>query len=331
MGSPTFDRQVFVKKTQTPPPSRSPLPGALALVVVAALASFATYRYVKAGGGVPFNNADKAQIAQLQQKLKAAQARVEELEKRHHVSHVTREVEKAKPLKAKTDATKSSHTLLAENAPHPASHAVDGAEHSTHRAVTASHRPKDPSTAADVHKPLVPASKRATAGTNRLLSRTQQPSNKQLSLLKSDLAANNDQWQATVNRLGNVVGELDTQRNELKKNQSNVNYLMTLAHRTHIPFTLTKGRRFQRIGPVSMRLTDTSVKGQHYDIRLIVDDKSVELKDRALNEVVQFYTSQSQYPLELIVSQINKGEVSGTLAVPHDLGQELSNTQLQEK
>ena len=80
-----------------------------------------------------------------------------------------------------------------------------------------------------------------------------------------------------------------------------------------------------------MKLTATSVKNQHYNIRLIVDDKSVELKDRALNEVVQFYTSQSKYPLKLIVSQINKGEVSGTLAVPHDLSEELSNTQLQEK
>ena len=331
MGSPPFDRQVFVKKAQSqPPPSRSPLPGALALVVVAALASFATYRYVKAGGGAPSNGADKAQISQLQQKLKVMQARVEELEKRRHVSYVTHVADNAKPAKAKTVATKPSHALLAEAVPHPANGAIDSLQKSTHRTVLNSHRSADPATASEVRKSQ-PPTKQAAPESKTLLASAPQPSNKQLSLLQSDVAANNNQWQATVNRLGNVVGELDSQRNELKKNQSNVNYLMALAHRTNVAFTLMKGRRFQRIGPVSMKLTATSVKNQHYNIRLIVDDKSVELKDRALNEVVQFYTSQSKYPLELIVSQINKGEVSGTLAVPHDLSEELSNTQLQEK
>jgi hypothetical protein len=55
------------------------------------------------------------------------------------------------------------------------------------------------------------------------------------------------------------------------------------------------------------------------------------LKDRALNEIVQFYTSRSKYPLRLIVSQIGRREVSGTLAVPTGLRQELNNAHLRER
>jgi hypothetical protein len=55
------------------------------------------------------------------------------------------------------------------------------------------------------------------------------------------------------------------------------------------------------------------------------------LKDRALNEIVQFYTSRSKYPLRLIVSQIGRRDVSGTLAVPTELRQQINNAHLQER
>lgn len=334
MGSPMFDRQVFVKKTQNPrPPSRSPLPGALALIVVAALASFATYRYVKAGGRIPFEkNADKAQVEQLQQKIKTMQTRIDELQKRHQVSHVNHHVaDTSRRPKTKSDSAKPSSATHTEVAPHPTEHPT--AHRPTNAAAESTHHSIDSDAASNVHTaaPLAAAKQPAPGSQALVASQQQQRSAKELNLLKSNLAANNDQWQATVNRLGNVVGQLDSQGNAIKKNQTNVNYLMALAHRTDIPFTLTRKRRFQRVGPISMRLADTSVKDQRYDIRLIVDDKSVELKNRALNEVVQFYTSQSKFPLQLTVSQILKGEVIGTLAVPQDLMEQLSNTQLQEK
>jgi len=332
MGSPTFDRQVFVKKTQNQrPPSRSPLPGALALLVVAALAAFATYRYVKAGGGVPFDNADKAQIEQLQQKIKVMQTRIEELQKGHRVSHVNHVADASRPLKTKSDSAKPSNALLAEVVHHPAENAVRDPHHSASQKAGTAHSSSDPDVASKANKSATPALKQAALEPKTLLASARQPSAKELNLLKSNLAANNDQWQATVDRLGNVVGQLDSQGNAIKKNQTNVNYLMALAHRTDIPFTLARKRRFQRVGPISMKLAGTSVKDQRYDIRLIVDDKSVELKDRALNEVVQFYTSHSKFPIQLIVSQIHKGEVSGALAVPQDLSEQLSNVQLQEK
>ena len=302
------------------------------LVVVAALSAFATYRYVKAGGKLPSNSADKAQIALLQEKLKTTQARLDELERGHRRSPARHAPADVKPGSGKPEAGKPAGTLLAEDGPHLSRHVTP----ITHR--SSLHEPLNgrASTAGEAalespHKALVSADKPPLSEHKVAPTSTPPAPNKELTLLQSNLAANHDEWEATTNRLGNVVGELDSQRTALQQNQNSVNYLLERVHRSDVSFTLKKGSPLQRVGPISMQLEDTSVKGQHYSIRMAVGDKSVELKDRALNEIVQFYTSRSQYPLRLIVSQINRGEIAGTLAVPDDLSKELNNPQLQER
>jgi len=330
MGSPSFDRQVFVKKKETQkPPSRSPLPGALALLIVAALSAFATYRYVKAGGKLPTDNADKTQIARLQAKLKATQSRVEELEKERRSAPVRHVAAKADPHKAT-----SKNELLAEDAPHISPAAAGNLKHST-AAKTTSRNPDTEGKTTSSTIPTADPSKvnKPAVHTKTLLASAQPPvPSKELSNLQGNMESNHQDWQATVNRLGNVVGELDSQRTALQKTQSGVNYLMQRVQRSNVAFTLHKGSRYQRVGPIPMKLASASVKGQHYTLRMVVDDKSVVLKDRALNEVVEFYTSQSKYPLRLIVSNIERGEVSGTLAVPPNLDQtDSSSPQLHQR
>jgi hypothetical protein len=327
MGGPVFDRQVFVKKKEPKKPlSQSPLPGGLVLLLVAALSAFATYRYVKAGGKEPVNTADKAQIAELQGKLKAMQVRVNELEKSHHAASHPSETPKTK----NAPPEKADHTLLAAEAPRPAGHASAEVSHSATMAESPHSSSSEMSTDA-LRKPSPPAVTQPTPKPKLQIATNQAASNQELTALQGNLAANHEEWQATTDRLGNVVGELDSQKNTLQRTQSGVNYLLERVQSSDVSFTLNKGSGLQRVGPISMELASTSVKGQHYSVRMMVDDKSVELKDRALNEVVQFYTSRSQYPLRLIVSQIERDHVSGTLAVPTGLSQESSSHQLQER
>lgn len=328
MGGPIFDRQVFVKPTKPPAPSAgSRIPGALLLVVVAALSAFATFRYVKAGGGAPSNSADKAQIKELQAKLKTMQAHLDELEKRRRTAPARHVAHEVKPGNAK-----AHDTLLAEEAPHPAGRLAADTHHPKGPAAGSGQHSANSTTASDVpHKTPPAAAQHPAPASKPQMASTPPVPNKELSRLQSNLAATHDEWQATTDRLGNVVGQLDTQQTAIQKNQNNVNYLLERVHRSDVSFTLKKGSGLERVGPISMKLASTSVKGQHYSIRMIVDDKSVELKDRALNEVVQFYTARSQYPLRLIVSQIGRGQVSGTLAVPNKLNQETQNPQLQAR
>jgi len=293
-------------------------------VLVAALSAFATYRYVKAGGKQPSDPADKARIAELQTKLKAMQGRVKELEKRRHTAAPRHVSEKTKPSDAKPAPTTKA---VAEGTPDPNSpqkpepkplaKAADSNPSQSHMAA---------SSAASV-----PPAKTSSPKARSSATGSQALSNKELSHLQGSLAANHDEWEATTNRLGNVVGQLDSQRSAIQQTQSGVNYLLERAQRSDVSFSLKKRSGLQRVGPIEMELESTSVKGQHYNIRMVVDDKSIELKDRALNEIVQFYTSRSKYPLRLIVSQIRRGEVSGTLAVPSGLSEEMKNAHLRER
>lgn len=325
MGGPVFDRQVFVKKQQAQkPPSRSPLPGGLILVLVAALSAFATYRFVKAGGKQPSDTADKARIAELQTKLKATQDRVQELEKRRRTQATTHAPQENKPSAAQPAPTiKKAPAELASHADAPP------ASEPKPSPKAAAKRPSPPQLGSSAAS--VPPLKMASSMVKPPATASQGISNKELSSLQGNLAANHEEWQATTDRLGNVVGELDSQRSAIQQTQTGVNYLLERVQRSDVAFTLRKGSGLQHVGPIAMELESASVKGQHYSIRMIVDDKSVVLKDRALNEIVQFYTSRSKYPLRLIVSQIARGEVSGTLAVPSGLTQEMDNAHLRER
>jgi hypothetical protein len=329
MGGPAFDRQVFVKKTEPKRRSiQSPLPGGLVLILVAALSAFATYRFVKAGGKATSDPADKAQIAALQTKLKAMQTHVDDLEKSRHRAVAKPASQNSNPSRPQPE--NAGHSLLAAEAPHSSMHPATNLTHPG-EAVDAL-RPASTFAADSHHTPAATAATPAPPKSQTNPANKPQVTSQQVAALQNNIAANHEDWQAATDRLGNVVGELDTQRNTLQKTQNGVNYLLQRVQSSDVPFTLSKRSGLQRVGPISLELASTSVKGQHYSIRMMVDDKSVELKDRALNEVVQFYTSRSQYPLRLIVSQIGRDQISGTLAVPAALNnEETSSHQLQER
>lgn len=306
MGGFGYDRQVFVKSKQAPPPpARTPLPGAFVLFLVAALGAFAAYRYIKAGGLSNTNGNNNAQVKQLQDKIAVLQTRINELEKERRLS----------VLRASAQGKHNAN-------PQPKSPPVLSAQ--------LAHRPVAQVSEPPVQKPPVAASSQPNARSATTPPAVAKP-DPALSRLQGDFTANHQEWEATVNRLGNVVGELDAQQSAIKQNQTDVDQLLSITRRTGIPFSLKKQSRFQRVGPVSLKLTGTNVRNQRYTMRMIVNDKSVELKDRALNEVIQFYTTRSQYPVQLVVSHIKKGRVSGRLAVPNDLNSANQSYQMQAR
>ena len=48
----------------------------------------------------------------------------------------------------------------------------------------------------------------------------------------------------------------------------------------------------------------------------MADDKSVEKRDKSLNEPVQFYMSGAHQPYEIVVNQVGKDQISGYLSAP---------------
>ena len=47
---------------------------------------------------------------------------------------------------------------------------------------------------------------------------------------------------------------------------------------------------------------------------MLADDKTVEKKDKTVNEPLQFYVAKSLY--EVVVNQVGKDQISGYLSTP---------------
>ena len=133
--------------------------------------------------------------------------------------------------------------------------------------------------------------------------------NDEIDSLRNDFEASQEAWEAATDQLANTVGELGRQRKQLNRivRNSNKNYL---------PFNLENKRVRKGIGPVRLWLKSTDSRKQRYTMRILVDDKWVELKDRVLHEAVEFRVAGYADPFELVVSEIRDNRVKGYVGVP---------------
>ena len=79
---------------------------------------------------------------------------------------------------------------------------------------------------------------------------------------------------------------------------------------------ILKAKQAQKVGDVMMLLKKTDPKKNRYTIELTADDKTVEKRDRTVNEPLQFLTSKAKQPYEIVVNDVRKDEISGYLSVP---------------
>jgi hypothetical protein len=288
MGGFQFDRQDYARPTPVEPGPGRPFSLAgplLALaVVVAAVGGFVVYKLVRSGtiGDSRSSNSD---LTQIEQRLDAIEHRLDQVERRRKPS--IPEAPVAAPKQEPIDT--SSH-------PSPAP---------VVRTIYRISPPPEPRSAAS------PPPKSSPDG-----SQVSQQQQKELDSLRGDVVSTRQEWAATTDRLGDVVGELASQREEISRNQESLGQLAAHFQHNSVPFTLQKGATAQRVGPVSLQLQSINSKNHRYTMRLVLNDKVVELKDRALNEAIQFYGSGGKVLLELVVSEIGRDAVTGRLALP---------------
>jgi hypothetical protein len=84
-------------------------------------------------------------------------------------------------------------------------------------------------------------------------------------------------------------------------------------------FNLVKTKAPQRIGPIQMRLTNADVKKNKYTVLVVVDDRSVEKKDRTVAEPVQFLVRGARTPYEVVVMEVTKDRIMGYLSTPKEM------------
>jgi hypothetical protein len=132
----------------------------------------------------------------------------------------------------------------------------------------------------------------------------------------ADAPANGEIWQATADRLGDAVAELNTQRKEIAAARQGINQISARMERSRLTFSIRKKAGPTQVGPVQLELRNTDSKAQKYTMRLLVDDRWIELKDRASQEQIQFQLSGISDFVWLVVSEVRDDRVQGFLSVP---------------
>ena len=148
----------------------------------------------------------------------------------------------------------------------------------------------------------------ATKGTVGNLSSDVSGVKQEVGLTKEELAT-------TRSDLQRMVGDLGVQSGLIARNHDELAELRLRGERDYYEFDLRKIKQPQRFGTVALALQKTDVKRQKYTLRLVADDRTIEKKDKTVNEPVQFYQDGSRQPTEIVVNQIYKDRIVGYVSV----------------
>jgi hypothetical protein len=277
MAGVDFDRKAFVPATEPTSRPQGRVLGSLLLVIALAALAFLGYKLLADSRQSAAAASDSQSLDAIQQQLTKIEKRLDQLERRR----------KSSP--PESDAVSSSAVVKApiENPP-----------------------PKK--TVYTVAPPI--GTKTQPTPTQPAPQATRTPSVVQT---HNDAAtADREAWQATTDRLADVVGVVGSQEGEISQTREELNALLARTRRSAVQFDLRRGSPRQSVGPVSMVLKSSDLRSQRYTVCVYLEDKCVEIKDRVVDEVIVFVASRNSAPLGLVVTKVLRDHIVGYLEVP---------------
>jgi hypothetical protein len=135
---------------------------------------------------------------------------------------------------------------------------------------------------------------------------------------KTDIETTKKDLEATKSKLERTIGDLGVQSGLIARNREEVEQLKRLGERNIFEFDLHKSKTASRVGPVQLTLQKADVKKFRYTMTVYADDKSIEKKDKTVNEPVQFYVKGARAPYEIVVFEVSKDRTVGYLSTPKE-------------
>lgn len=120
----------------------------------------------------------------------------------------------------------------------------------------------------------------------------------------------------TISALTAVTGDLGVQSGLIATNAKELAALRELGDRDYFEFDITRNRQPTKVGDIAIRLKDTNRNRGRFTLDVIADDKTVEKRQRTINEPLQFYVSSARQPYELVINTVERNRIVGYLAVP---------------
>ena len=115
------------------------------------------------------------------------------------------------------------------------------------------------------------------------------------------IATNREDLVSTRTELGSSIAKTHDELLALEKK----------GERNYYEFDVDKDGKFQRKGPIGIRLRKTSTKHQYADLELLVDDFRLSKKHINVYEPVVLYLGDAKLPAELVINTISKDHIHG--------------------
>jgi hypothetical protein len=134
--------------------------------------------------------------------------------------------------------------------------------------------------------------------------------------VKTDLGETKNELAATKAKLESTVGDLGLQSGLIAHTRDDLEVLKHKGDRQYYEFTLMKGAKPAPVSTVSLQLKKSDAKRGKYTLNVTSDDKTIEKKDRNVNEPIQFYTGRDHMLYELVVWTLDKNKATGYISTP---------------
>jgi hypothetical protein len=134
--------------------------------------------------------------------------------------------------------------------------------------------------------------------------------------VKTDLGQTKTELAATKARLESTVGDLGLQSGLIARTRDDLEVLKHRGDRQYFEFTLLKGAKPQPVSTISLQMKKIDPKRGKYTLNVTSDDKTIEKKDRNVNEPIQFYTGRDHMLYELVVWTLDKNKATGYVSTP---------------
>ena len=133
---------------------------------------------------------------------------------------------------------------------------------------------------------------------------------------KTDIASTRSDLEATKMKLDKTIGDLGVQSGLVAHTRDELEYLKHKGDRNYYEFTLKKGEGPKPVSTVSLQLKKVDPKKGKYTMNVLADDRTIEKKDRNMNEPIQFYTGRDRNLYEMVVFTADKNSVTGYVSAP---------------
>jgi len=135
---------------------------------------------------------------------------------------------------------------------------------------------------------------------------------------KTDIESTKKELEATKSKLEHSIGDMGVMSGLIARNREDLEELKRRGERNIFEFDLRKSKTPQKVGPVQLKLQKVDTKKYKYTMVVYADDKTIEKKDKTVNEPVQFYVKGARTPYEVVVFEVSKDRATGYLSTPKE-------------